>query len=301
MADRASGAAWRRRQRRLRSWWHHSHSKVGTANAALRGQKLGTSTEVGPAEYFELSSEDGMPTGRKRPTALLEPLPRGTLQRHAGIGYEIVQNLDVPVLQAVEQLPDVLQFFVMSVPAVAEQVSNVPKISQDRTRQRLVDHLRQPHTAQQLEVPTIISCSSLHPGQSSTAFGGAEYFPAATAEQIVDIPVPRGGRDLPSAASSSANEGFFSHFSPVGKSAKLGSHSGSELLPESSPSTRGAYAVLVAPEVAAPVLDVDSEDEDLDRWRDELGRLWMRSAVNPRKWYLLGTGRDVDIIWEEPG
>ena len=53
MADRASGAAWRRRQRRLRSWWryeqqtvaavlatvtHHSHSKVGTANAALRGQ-----------------------------------------------------------------------------------------------------------------------------------------------------------------------------------------------------------------------------------------------------------------------
>ena len=34
---------------------HHSHSKVGTANAVLRGPKPGTSTEVGPAEYFELS------------------------------------------------------------------------------------------------------------------------------------------------------------------------------------------------------------------------------------------------------
>ena len=29
-----------------------------------------------------------------------------------------------------------------------------------------------------------------HPGQSSTAFGGAQHFPTATAEQIVDIPVP---------------------------------------------------------------------------------------------------------------
>ena len=98
MADRASGAAWRRRQRRLRSWWRHeqqtvaavlatvtlhSHSKVGTANAALRGQKLGTSTEVGPAEYFELSSDDGRPTGEERPAALLEPLPREKLQRYA--------------------------------------------------------------------------------------------------------------------------------------------------------------------------------------------------------------------------
>ena len=100
-------------------------------------------------------------------------------------------------------------------------------------------------TAEQLvEVPTIISYSSLHgfveqnvdhpvppgrgrvdgrgllgfnPGQSSTAFGGAEHFPASTAEQIVDIPVPRGGRDLLSAASSSglpgsANLEIFSTF-----------------------------------------------------------------------------------------
>ena len=64
--------------RRVRSWWrheqqtvaavlatvtHHSHSKVGTANDAPRGLKKVTSTRVGPAEYFELSSDDGRPTG----------------------------------------------------------------------------------------------------------------------------------------------------------------------------------------------------------------------------------------------
>ena len=78
-AQPVTGAAQRRKQRRLRSWWrheqhsiaavlatvwHHSYSKVGTANAALRGQKTGTSTRVGLAEYYELSSDDGrLPRG----------------------------------------------------------------------------------------------------------------------------------------------------------------------------------------------------------------------------------------------
>ena len=48
----------------------------------------------------------------------------------------------------------------------------------------------------------------LHPGQSSTAFGGAEHFPAATAEQIVDIPVPRRGRVLHPASSFSGLPGL---------------------------------------------------------------------------------------------
>ena len=128
--DVESGAAWRRRQRRLRSWWrheqqtvaavlatvtHHSRSKVGTANAALRGQKTGTSTRVGPAEYFELSSDDGRPTGGERPEALLEPWPQGKLLRHAGVGFELVQALDAPALQTVEQLPNVVQFFCLAV------------------------------------------------------------------------------------------------------------------------------------------------------------------------------------------
>ena len=191
--ERASGAAWRRRQRRLRSWWrdeqqtvaavlatvtHHSHSKVGTANAALRGQKLGTSTEVGPAEYFELSSDDGRPTGVERPAALLEPWPQGKIERHDGIAYELVQALDAPVLQTVEQLqlPNVVQFFAAQLPVVAEPVIEVPKIlPHDVPSRRLC---RDTQLAEQLvEVPTTISNSSLQ----------------RTMEQNVDIPVPGGG------------------------------------------------------------------------------------------------------------
>ena len=101
----------------------------------------------------------------------------------------------------------------------------------------------------------------LHPGQSSTAFGDADHrFPAATAEQIVDIPVPRGGRDLLSAASSSglpgmAHQGFFSHFSPW---------------------------------------------EKVRSWVRTRGRNCSPGGIslNPRKWYLLGAGLDVDIVWE---
>ena len=133
------------------------------------------------------------------------------MQRHAGIGYELAQNLDVLVLHMVEQLPDVLQFFATCLPVVAEQVIDVLKISLDRIQQRLGDCLRQPQMADQLvEVPTIISFSTLRglveqnvdipvqrgggsslqglrPGQGSTA---------RTVEQTVDIPVPhsRGGR-----------------------------------------------------------------------------------------------------------
>ena len=63
----------------------------------------------------------------------------------------------------------------------------------------------------------------LHPGQSSTAFGEADHrVPAATAEQNVDIPAPRGApRDfhqnpLPAVGSpdmpDTANQGVFSTF-----------------------------------------------------------------------------------------
>ena len=217
MADRASGAAWRRKQRRLRSWWrheqqtvasvlatatHHSHSKVGTSNAILRGQKIGTSTGAVPAEHSELSSDDGMPTTGMRPASMLEPWPQGKVQWHSGIGYELVQALDAPVLQVEEQLPNVLQLFVTSVPAVAEQVINAPKISHDRTQQRLVDYLRQPQMAEQLmEVPTIVSYSSLQgvvEQNVDIAGGGLRGFLpgesySLSSEQIIDNPVPRRG------------------------------------------------------------------------------------------------------------
>ena len=169
---------------------------------------------------------------------MLEPLPRGKLQRHAGIGHEIVLSLDVPVPQMGEQLPNIVQFFAAQLPVVAEPVIEVPKISQDRTPQRMGDRLRQPQMAEQLvDVPIVVSYSSLQQhiaeqivdipvpgragggergglqgfsGQDSTAFLGAEH---------VDIPVPALG------VADEAGKGVFAKK----KSAGLGPHSGSEL------------------------------------------------------------------------
>ena len=122
------------------------------------------------------------PPGSERPAAQLEPWPQEKLLRHAGIGYEIVQSLDVTVPQIGEQLPNIVQFFAAQLPVVAEPVLEVPKILQDRTPQRLGDCLRQPQMADQLvDVPTVVSYSSLQ---------------QLVAEQIVDIPAPgrAGGR-----------------------------------------------------------------------------------------------------------
>ena len=84
---------------------------------------------------------------------------------------------------------------------------------------------------------------------------------AAVVEQIVDIPARRRLPDfLPGQGSSSSSRRllddadedftwFFRTFPRSKKSAKLGSHSGSELPPESSPSTRRAYEDRNAPRV----------------------------------------------------
>ena len=174
---------------------------------------------------------------------LLEVLPQVGAQRHTV--DQIVDavsgppTLDVPVPQMVNQL---LSFLTALDSFVPEQVIEGPKISTPSRCPRTV--LSVPQTAEQLvEVPTIISYSSLreiveqnvdipvphgrdggegllglHPRQSSTAFSGADHR-SVTAEQIVDIPAPRGGRVLHPASSSSSLQGncksmVFSHFSP---------------------------------------------------------------------------------------
>ena len=293
--DVERGAARRRRQRRLRSWWrheqqtvaavlatvtHHSHSKVGTANAALRGQKTGTSTRVGPAEYYELSSDDGRPTGGERPAALLEPWPQGKL---LGIGYEIVQSLDVPVPQMGEQLPNIVQFFAAHLPVVVEPVIEVPKIlPHDIPPRRLC---RDTQLAEQLvEVPTIVSYSLLQlimeqnadipvplgrggrnaglqgspPEQSSTAaLSSAERISEMIVEQIAGIPVARGhphgfrpGQSSSSVAHSPAAwlntedepfQGGFRTSSPDEKSATDTRHMGARVPRHVSSSTSSAY------------------------------------------------------------
>ena len=187
--DAGTSAAKRRRERRLPSWWrhermsiaavlaavsHHSYPQVDMKNDVLRGWKTVTTTRVGPAEYYDLSSDDGRPTGGGRPAALLEPLPREKVQRHAGSGHEIVQNLDVPVLQMVEQLPNVIQFFAAHLP-VAEPVIEVPKILSERVPQRFVERCPPKKAEQLVEVPTIVSHSSLQ----------------GILEHIADIPLGR--------------------------------------------------------------------------------------------------------------
>ena len=133
-------------------------------------------------EYFPMTNDEGGElSAGMRPAPLEEERPQEKLQRHAGIGYEIAQSLDVPALQMVEQPLNVTQFFAAQLPVVAEPVIEVPKILPDRVPQRIVER-RPPQMAEQLvEVPTILSFISLQ---------------QQTTEQIVDIPVPGRGGEL---------------------------------------------------------------------------------------------------------
>ena len=197
-ADGGTGSARRRRERRLRSWlWHeqqsiaavlatvthHSFDKVGTASGVLRNTKTATRTGKGEENekkytakfrktplpqaaatvfYPVTDDEGGELSAGVRPAPLEEGRPQGKLERHAGIGYEIVQNFDVPVPQMVEQLPNIVQFFAALSP-VPEKVIEVPKIfPHDVPPRRLC---RDTQLVEQLvEVPTIVSglcCSGL--------------------------------------------------------------------------------------------------------------------------------------------
>ena len=103
--------------------------------------------------------EGGELSAGVRLAPLEEVRPQGKLERHAGIGYEIVQNFDVPVPQMVEQLPNIVQFFAALSP-VPEQVIAVPKILPHDVPPRCL--CRDTLLAEQLvEVPTIISYSFL--------------------------------------------------------------------------------------------------------------------------------------------
>ena len=71
----------------------------------------------------------------------------------------MVQILDAPVPQTVEQLPDVFQFF-DTLTTDPEQVIEVPKIFPEDVPMCVV--LRDPQLVEQLvEVPTIVPCSWL--------------------------------------------------------------------------------------------------------------------------------------------
>ena len=219
------------------------------------------SSVAGDTELFLLYEDE---RGGTRPDRLYEVRPQERVQRctmeQNVDNSPFLPTLDVPVPQRENQLVEACRHLDLPIP---EQAIEVPKISPTPRppRRRRVRFAEQ--TAEQLvELPTIISYSSLRgiveqnvdipvphgrggrvgvrslqgfPGQSS-AFGEARYFPAATAEQIVDTLVRGGDRTLHPASSSSslpvtANQGVFRTFPRVKKSPKLGSHSGRNCSP----------------------------------------------------------------------
>ena len=190
--EHAHGAAWRRRQRRLRQHWrheqltlqmvlatveHHSHGAPRSLTTATRTRVEERELHTAPrrqeppqpagTQFFTMLDEDSdVPElGGGRPVSMTEP--RGpqerVLQRTMEPGPDL---LVVPVLQMVDQL--------------AEVVVDVPNIvSQSEFQLRTVEQFVN------IPIPDSgISGFGLHgflPGQSSSA----------TVEQIADISVPR--------------------------------------------------------------------------------------------------------------
>ena len=223
-----------------RGEWRDLHEaprgqRTASAEATYDALRSQTTSVAGDTEFFSLYEEE---LGGTRPDRLYEVRPQERDQRRTMeqiVDYTlIVPSIDVLVPQMANQLLEVCRQIDTPIP---EQVIDVPKISSSRQSHRRRVRFAEQTAEQLVEVPTIISYSSLrgiveqnvdipvprgrgrdglglHPGQSSTAYSGADFLPAATAEHNVDIPVPRGSRDLLSAASSSglsgmANQGFF--------------------------------------------------------------------------------------------
>ena len=145
MVARASGAAQRRRLRRLRAALRHEQQSIAMALASALHHSADKTTNVqhnalrgqmnAGSEYYELSDEDVVPARGSRPPCLGEP--RGPQDRDQQRAVEqtadyapMVQILDAPVAQMVEQLPNLTQFFDILRPD-PEQVIEVPQISHE--------------------------------------------------------------------------------------------------------------------------------------------------------------------------
>ena len=217
--DRNSGAAKRRRDRRLRMHWRHEqltlqmvlatvqHHSYGT----LRGQSTATRTvEWGREQNYTAVTRDP-PTpqpelfslfeekpGGVRPGSVTDLVPQARVLRHV-VAHTVeacpfVKILDAPVPQGGNQLLEAFRHLDLHIP---EQVIEVPKISSSRRRCR---RRRVPvvQTAEQLvEVPEFVSFAFLFqqqiadaPGRLQGLLPGQDY--SLVWEQIVDTPVFHG-------------------------------------------------------------------------------------------------------------
>ena len=197
--ERASGAARRRRERRLRSWLKHERQTVCMVLAetfhhssalfppkfkeewvgrheqpdALRGQNTARTREAtyytsktsvaGDTAFFSLFDEEDAVWGT-RPTGLVEPQgPQERIQRHTA--EQMIESfVPVPVLDLDAPVPQMVDQLVdvlkLLDTAIPEQVIAVPKIPLDSIPHRAVF---EPQLAEQLvEVPTPVT----HVGRS---------------------------------------------------------------------------------------------------------------------------------------
>ena len=271
----------------------HQDREAGGVRDALHGQVPEDSSPESAAtkNYPMTDDEGGELAAGVRPTPLDEVRPQGKVERHAGIVYGLVQALDAPVLQMVEHLLDVLQFFATCLPVVAEQVIDVPKISFEGIPMRTP--VREPQLAEQLvEVPTILNflkqtVDILVPrgrGRRLQGFLTEQSSTASVAVQNVDIPVPGRGRQgsgpgQVSAASSSfsrspavlddAEEAFEGVFPRREKSARVAGQVSAQLDGHVSSSTLSAHHV-----ARARVAAHSKPDGELT-WVDDNNVTWM--------------------------
>ena len=117
----------------------------------------------------------------RRPPPLVDVMPSSRAHRHImedlGELAPSVQLLDLPVPHMVDQMVDILKIIAMLLPAVDEQVIDVPKIIQDPTPQRLKPPEPRQLVEQLVEVPTVLTPTRIA---------------LQMAQQIVDTPVSRG-------------------------------------------------------------------------------------------------------------
>ena len=254
-AGGGTGSARRRRQRRLRS--HLRHERMAVAMALVesthhRAQRQKTARAGGKARDALRGHVPGAPLSQSR------------VLRHV-VGHLSVPALDVPVPQMAEQLPDIEQFFRALSPD-PEQVIEVPMflpldvpmraaLRVTQLVEKLVEVLTilsyslllQRTVEQTVDIPvpqggggSISGLQGFSSGKRSTASPSSmKRISKRIVEQIVD-PVSSGRLQGSSSSHSPAGveeradepgEGVFRTFPRPKKSAKLASHSGSELLP----------------------------------------------------------------------
>ena len=221
-AERASGvgssSARRRRERQLCSWRRHEQRSIAAAlvsashHSAQGGERL--------VSHNAPRGQKNTRAGGRRPGVLEEPEPPNVVDRvlrrtvdQLADAAPMVQVLDTPVPQMVEQLLEVVRRLDIEVPT---QVIEVPKISQDFIQERLVDcDLRHPQKAEQLlEVPTVLSLALLQQQYAEQTLTIQLLVVAGVVEVLPGEGSSASSSHSPGAVDE-AGQGFFSHFFPM--------------------------------------------------------------------------------------